>query len=55
VKQHITCDVPEDNRVSLKRTVLITTQGLEVGHCGNNHVPIETFTKVAVRGVEGND
>jgi hypothetical protein len=55
VKQHVTCDIPEDGRISLKRAVLITTQGLEVGHRGDNHVPIETFTKVAVIGVKGND
>jgi hypothetical protein len=49
------CDAPEDGHLRLKRAVLIIRQGLEVGHCGNNHVPIETFTKVAVIGVEGND
>jgi hypothetical protein len=55
VKQHITYDVPEDGRVSLKCAVLITTQLIGIGQCGNNHISIQTFMKFSLVGVEGNN
>jgi hypothetical protein len=55
VKQHTTYDIREDGHLNFKCVALTMMQVYEVGHCGNNSAPIETFTKVALISVEIND